>query len=170
MEFTTGLWLWIGIAGMTAGSLPTGYRLVTTDEHRELNAVLFGVTGIAAVAYLLMALGYGTIAVGSQSVEIVRYVDWLLTTPLIVLYLGLLSRPGRRVLRRLVAVDVAVVLAGIAATAVAGLLQYVFFGLGTIAYLVLVQLLVQTLPERATFSTPREESSFTTLRNLTVIV
>ncbi|MFA1612359.1 bacteriorhodopsin [Halobellus rubicundus] len=170
MEFTTGLWLWIGVAGMTAGSLPTGYRLVTTDEHRELNAVLFGVTGIAAVAYLLMALGYGTIAVGSQSVEIVRYVDWLLTTPLMVLYLGLLSRPGRRVLRRLVAVDVVVVLAGIAATAVAGLLQYVFFGVGTIAYLVLVQLLVQTLPERATFSTPREESSFTTLRNLTVIV
>jgi sensory rhodopsin len=170
MEFTMNLWLWIGAAGMTAGTLPTAYRLLTGGKYRTLTATLFGITGIAAVAYIIMGFGYGIVSIGSQEVEVVRYADWLLTTPLMVLYLGLLSRPGRAILRRLVAVDVVVILAGVAATAVPGIVQYVFFGIGMIAYLALVRLLVDTLPERATFTSPREESSFVTLRNLTVIV
>mgnify|MGYP006299163091 FL=1 len=170
MEIDTTVWLWLGLAGMTAGTIPTAYQLLTNDENRHLSAVLFGVTGIAALAYLAMALGYGIVEVGGTAIDVVRYVDWLLTTPLIVLYLGLLSQPGSRVLGALVVVDAVVVLAGVAATALGGVVGYAFFGVGTVAYLVLVALLVWTLPRRASFDTPRQAASFTTLRNLTVVV
>ncbi|RLM57017.1 sensory rhodopsin-2 [Halobellus sp. Atlit-31R] len=170
MEIDVTLWLWVGLAGMTVGSLPSAYRLLFGDDHRNLAAVLFGVTGIAALAYLSMALGYGTMEVAGTTIEVVRYADWLLTTPLMVLYLGLLAQPGRRVLSALVVVDVIVVLAGVAATALGGLVGYAFFGIGSLAYLVLVALLVGTLPRRASFETSQQEASFTTLRNLTVVV
>ncbi|MFD1598162.1 bacteriorhodopsin [Halobellus rarus] len=170
MEFSTTLWLWVGVAGMTAGTLPTAYRLLLGGENRDLSAVLFGITGIAAVAYLIMAFGYGTITVAGSSVEIVRYTDWLLTTPLMVLYLALLSQPGRRVIGALVAVDAVVIVAGVAATAAGGITRYLLFGVGTLAYLVLVWLLVRTLPRRASFASTRQESAFVTLRNLTVVV
>ena len=170
MEFTTTLWLWVGVAGMTVGTVPTAYRLLVGGANRDLSAVLFGITGIAAVAYLIMAFGYGTVTIAGSSVEIVRYTDWLLTTPLMVLYLALLSQPGRRAIGALVAVDVVVIVAGVAATATGGIAQYLLFGVGSLAYLVLVWLLVRTLPRRASFPSSQQASAFVTLRNLTVIV
>lgn len=170
MQFDATLWLWVGLAGMTAGTLPTVYRFVIDAETRELTAVLAGVTGIASVAYLMMATGYGYVSIGGTEVELVRYIDWLLTTPLMVLYLGLLAKSGTRVLGTLIGVDVVVVLAGIAATATDGTLGYAFFGLGAVAYVGLVWLLMVTLPRQATFDSSRVTGTFTTLRNLTVIV
>ncbi len=155
---------------MTAGTLPSAYRFLIGSETRDLTAVLTGITGIASVAYLLMAMGYGFVSVGGTEIEIVRYIDWLLTTPLMVLYLGLLARSGKRVLGALIAVDAVVVLAGIAATATGGVTRFALFGLGVVAYLGLVWLLMVTLPRRASFDSSRVSGTFTTLRNLTVIV
>lgn len=170
MQFDTTLWLWVGLAGMTAGTLPSAYRFLIGSETRDLTAVLTGITGIASVAYLLMAMGYGFVSIGGTEIEVVRYIDWLLTTPLMVLYLGLLARSGKRVLGALIAVDAVVVLAGIAATATGGVTRYVLFGLGVAAYVGLVWLLMVTLPRRASFDSSRVSGTFTTLRNLTVIV
>jgi sensory rhodopsin len=170
MQFDATLWLWVGLAGMTAGTLPSAYRLLVEAETRDLTAVLVGITGIASVAYLLMAMGYGFVSIGGTEIEVVRYIDWLLTTPLMVLYLGLLARSGKRVLGALIAVDAVVVLAGIAATATGGVTRYVLFGLGVAAYVGLVWLLMVTLPRRASFDSSRVSGTFTTLRNLTVIV
>jgi sensory rhodopsin len=118
----------------------------------------------------MMALGFGDVTVAGTELELVRYVDWLLTTPLMILYLGLLARVDRRILAALVAVDVVVILAGIGATATGGTAGYALFGVGTLAYLVLAGLLVRTLPRRGSFDNVRIEGSFTTLRNLTVVV
>ena len=170
IELNATLWLWVGAVGMALGTVPPAYKFLTDAESRGYTAVLALVTGIAAVAYALMAQGYGSIAVGGNSVAIVRYTDWLVTTPLMVLYLALLSQPGRRAIGALVAVDVVVIVAGVAATATGGVTQYLLFGVGTLAYLVLVWLLVRTLPRRASFASTRQESAFVTLRNLTVVV
>jgi sensory rhodopsin len=170
MTIDSTLWLWLGAGGMAAGTLPALYRLVTDPENRVYAAVLSAVTGIAAVAYVLMALGYGVVTVGGDALEVVRYADWLATTPLMVLYLGFLARPGRRVLWLLVAVDVVVVVSGAAAAVSPGVWRFVLFGLGSFAYLVLVGLLVWTLPRRASFESARVAAAFVTLRNLTVVV
>ena len=170
MQLNATLWFWVGLAGMTAGTLLGGYRFLVDEENRDLSAVLVGITGIAAVAYLAMALGYGEATVAGTEFEIVRYIDWLLTTPLMVLYLGLLARTERRVLAALIGVDAVVIAAGVAATVTDGTVSYAAFGLGALAYLVLVGLLVRTLPRRASFESTRVAGAFTTLRNLTVVV
>lgn len=170
MQTTVTLWFWVGLAGMTAGTLLAASRFVIDPETRDLTAVLIGTTGIAAVAYLVMALGFGNISIAGTEIEIVRYADWLLTTPLMLLYLGLLARADRRILAALVGVDIIVVLGGIGATATGGAVGYALFGVGTVAYLVLAWLLARTLPRRASFDNVRIKGSFTTLRNLTVVV
>lgn len=170
MQTTVTLWFWVGLAGMTAGTLLGASRFVVDPETRDLTAVLIGTTGIAAVAYLLMALGFGDVTVAGTEIEIVRYADWLLTTPLMLLYLGLLARADRWILAALIGVDVIVILGGVGATVTGGVAGYALFGVGTLAYLVLAGLLARTLPRRASFDNLRIEGSFTTLRNLTVVV
>ena len=163
------IWLWIGAVGMVLGTLPPLWRFVTDPENRPYYALLAAVTGIAAVAYVVMALGLGSLRVGGEEIVAARYVDWLLTTPLMVLYLGLLGRCGTRLYAALVGADVVVILGGVAADVLDGVAAAAAFGVATLAFCVLVYLLLVTVPRRVAL---REECvvTFTKLRNLTVVL
>jgi sensory rhodopsin len=163
------IWLWIGAVGMVLGTLPPLWRLVTDPENRPYYALLAAITGIAAVAYVVMALGFGSLRVGGEEIVAARYVDWLLTTPLMVLYLGLLGRCGTRLYAALVAADVVVILGGVAADVLDGVAAAAAFGVATLAFCVLVYLLLVTVPRRVAL---HEECvvTFTKLRNLTVVL
>ncbi|MDP4603084.1 MAG: bacteriorhodopsin [Solirubrobacteraceae bacterium] len=97
-------WLWIGTAGMALGALGilvVGHGMQET-HHRVTS---FFVCAIAACLYLLMAQGQGDIIVSKASLALTplgigadisakmvyfaRYIDWVFTTPL--LLLGLLT-------------------------------------------------------------------------------
>jgi len=166
---TLDVWLWIGAAGLFLATLAPLTRLATDPANRAYYAVLGSVTGIATVAYVVMALGYGTLTVGGGELYVARYVDWLLTTPLLVLYLGLLVRPGRRVLGALIAADVVVIAGGVAADLLSGVAAAAAFLVSTAAFAALVYLLVRTLPRRATTRSVCNVT-FTKLRNLTVVL
>lgn len=170
IELNATLWLRVGAVGMALGTIPPVHTFLTDPDSRGYTAVLALVTAVAAVAYAAMAQGYGTVSVGGTPVEIVRYADWMVTTPLMVLYLGLLSRSGRAVYAALVATDVVVIGSGVAAVVLSGTARYAAFGVGVVAYLVLVYLLVRTLPRRASFQSGDVLATFTTVRNLTVVV
>eukprot|EP00913_Durusdinium_trenchii_P034963 g32705.t1 len=75
---------------------------VTTNFHK----IALLVTGIAGVAYLCMALGIGIKeeADGSR-VYWIRYVDWTLTTPLMLIELGILANAHRAQTWTLIAID-----------------------------------------------------------------
>ncbi|WP_318567987.1 bacteriorhodopsin [Salinigranum marinum] len=163
------IWLWVGAVGMVVGTLPPLWRLVTDPENRSYYALLAAITGIAAVAYVVMALGLGSLRVGGTELVAARYVDWLLTTPLMVLYLGLLGRCGTRLYAALVGADVVVILGGVAADVLDGLAAAAAFGVATLAFCALVYLLLVTVPRRVAL---REECvvTFTKLRNLTVVL
>ena len=163
------IWLWIGAVGMVLGTLPPLWRLVTDPENRPYYALLAAITGIAAVAYVVMALGFGSLRVGGEEIVAARYVDWLLTTPLMVLYLGLLGRCGTRLYAALVGADVVVILGGVAADVFDGVAAAAAFGVATLAFCVLVYLLLVTVPRRVAL---HEECvvTFTKLRNLTVVL
>ncbi|WP_435176033.1 bacteriorhodopsin [Halorussus sp. AFM4] len=163
-------WFWIGAIGMAAGTVAPAWRLATERRHRAHYAVLALITGIATVAYATMALGIGGIDVGGTVLYLPRYVDWLLTTPLLVLYLGLLCRPSRRVYAALVAVDVFVMGSGVVAGLLDGTAKYAMYLAGSVAYLGLLWLLLRTLPRAATGYSDRVDAVFTKLRNLTVVL
>lgn len=92
MELTSSqeLILWLGTAGMAAGAViiaAIGFSLPNHERHHVTAS--FFVCAIAACAYLAMATGSGVWMVDDQPVYYARYIDWLVTTPL--LLLGLLT-------------------------------------------------------------------------------
>lgn len=164
------VWFWLGTLGMAVGTVVPLWRLVTSGRYRTYYGVLAGVTGFAAVAYLTMALGLGKIEVGSGALYLPRYIDWLVTTPLLVLYLGMLCRPERRVYAALICVDVLVIGAGVVAGLLPSPYSYVAYLVGCVAYAGLLYLLLSVLPRQATLHGDRVGAVFAKLRNLTVVL
>jgi sensory rhodopsin len=164
-------WFWVGAVGMAIGTtFPLGDYL-RNPSHGRYDAVLAGVTGFAAVAYVLMALGIATYEVGGETIYIARYADWLVTTPLLVLYLGMLAETRLRTVLALLALDVLVIGAGVGAALTPTVEKWVLYAVGCVAFLGLLYGLLRTLP--ASFGEepdPRVEATFTTLRNLTVVL
>lgn len=170
MTFDLTLWAWIGALGMTAGTVPPLWLWYSRSTDAKYYATLVGVTGIAAAAYLGMALGLGTVSTPGGRLPVARYVDWLLTTPLLLAYLAYLARPPSRVIGALIAIDVVVIAGGVVAVATTGVLSWAAFGVAGVAYLGLVYGLLVELPRYAASESDRVRAVFGTLRNITVVL
>ena len=170
MILPVDLWAAVGAAALAAGTLPSVYFALNDPENRRYYGILAAITAIAAVSYTLTSLGIGSIPLDGATFYIPRYVDWLLTTPLLILYMALLCKPGKQLYALLIGLDVALILLGVAAILTEGALSVTLFGAGTAAYLGLAYLLVVELPEQATFETDRVAIVFTKLRNVTVVL
>jgi len=178
-----GIWLWIGTLGMLLGML---YFIARgwgeTDRRRqEFYIVTIFITAIAFVNYLAMALGFGltTVTIGGEELPIywARYTDWLFTTPLLLVDLGLLVGATRNQLASLVGLDVLMIGTGAIATlstsaAVlsAGGTRLVWWGVSTGFLLVLLYMLYGSLDEKASQLSGSAASTFSTLRTLVVVV
>lgn len=93
-------WLWTGAAGFAAGFVllfVQGRRRRTREEESHWILHLCIVL-TAFTAYLAMALGGGRSIVDGRELFWARYIDWAITTPLLLLGLGLtaLDTPMRR--------------------------------------------------------------------------
>jgi bacteriorhodopsin len=79
-------WLWIGTAGMLAGAVLLYFPLLSNKVGREEGDLVshFYVPLIAFTLYLLMALGAGAMTTSTGRVFYFgRYIDWTITTPLL---------------------------------------------------------------------------------------
>lgn len=177
------LWLWIGTAGMFLGMLYFIARGWGEKNRRrqEFYIVTIFITAIAFVNYLSMALGFGltTVEVGGEELPIywARYTDWLFTTPLLLIDLGLLAGANRNQIATLVGLDALMIGTGAVATlSTAGVMlspvgdRIIWWGVSTGFLLVLVYFLFGTLTEEASQLSGAAKSTFTTLRNLIVVV
>jgi len=164
-------WFWVGAVGMVVGTLLPVRDLIRHPSHRRYDLVLAGITGFAAVAYAAMGLGFTETTTADHTIFVARYVDWLVTTPLIVAYLAMLAKPPRRTYVWLLAADVFVIAAGIAAAFTTGTLRWALFGAGALGYAVLSFGLLRQLPRALGGDPdPRVLSLFVTLRNITVVL
>ncbi|MFB6297754.1 MAG: bacteriorhodopsin [Salinirussus sp.] len=130
-----GLWFGLGAAGMALGTLvlAAGTRWVPAADRRRY-AILVAVPLIAVVAYVLMALGVGGIETTGGTVYLPRYVDWLLTTPLHVLYVGLLAGVSTSVLARTSGLQALTIVLGLGGALVDGPLAWLLFAAGMVAF------------------------------------
>jgi sensory rhodopsin len=167
----TTAWYAVGTVGMAAG---TGYAtwgyLADDRDHGPYYAVLAAITGIATIAYAAMTLGIGQLSVDGAVFYVPRYVDWLLTTPLLVLYLAMLAKPRRRTYLTLVVLEVVVIGSGVLAAFSPSPFDVLSFLVGTVAFLVILRQLIVVLPRQAALSDHRPDAVFTKLRNLTVVL
>jgi len=170
--------LGVGTLGMALGTvafIAMGWG--AGDAHRRrFYTITTLVSGIATVAYLLMFLGIGVAEVRVDGVVLriywMRYVDWLLTTPLLLLDLALIAGADRRTIYTLVGLDVGMVLVG-AAAALAPLGQtprLALWALSSVFFVTLLYVLTNRLSERAAWQTGEVAALFSTLRNLVVVL
>jgi len=146
-----------------------GRNVAVYEQNFFIMAI--SITVIAATAYFAMAMGMGRILVNGDEVFIARYIDWLLTTPIILSLLGLLANAERSLIATLIGVDVYMISVGFLGVIADTLfVSLVWWSLGVVAYLVLIYLLLGVLSD-AVDEMPEDVSGiFVTLRNLTVVI
>ena len=136
----------IYIACMAAGALLffTWSRDPKGVHHAEYTvAILIPVW--SALAYLAMSYGLGQTEVAGQTTYWGRYVDWVVTTPLLLLALGLtamhrLKKRDGALLWALVGTDVVMIVCGLVADLSTGPARTVFFLCGVVALIVIFYL------------------------------
>jgi bacteriorhodopsin len=186
------IWLWLGTIGMLLGTLyfvARGWN-VEDRKRQEFYIVTIMITTIAFVNYLAMALGFGLIElnVAGETLDIywARYTDWLFTTPLLLIDLGLLARANRNQLGALVGLDVAMIATGAIATLTAAASdpmvgdslialgvetqRLIWWGVSTALLVVLLYFLFGTLTEQAEAIGSDVGEKFRLLRNIIVAV
>lgn len=128
------------VAGFLGMALPSAAITAEYATRPSVHAALaIGVLWIAALAYLGMAAG-------AVPIPLARHVDWLVTTPLLLVDLGLVSgAPPHEIVLAVVA-DILMIVAGY--MAIAGgdaAMRLVFWGAGMAFFAPIVYLLVRWL-------------------------
>lgn len=164
--------LWAGAGAMLVGTLVHLYlgRNVAVYQDRFF-VMATAITLIAGTAYLAMALGMGRVTVNGEEIFVIRYLDWLLTTPLILVLLGILANANRSTITSLIGLDVYMIVTG-ALGAVAGPLwqALLWWTISTVAFLILLYLLLGVLSRGASEQPDDLVGIYKRLRNLTVVL
>lgn len=120
---TNSTWLWIGVLGMAAGSAVIYAMMGKRSGDEEGHSVLhFIVPLVAMSSYFAMVIGQGSVRLADGSeFYYARYLDWAITTPLLLVGLALTAmktlqrRPGA--VLAVILTDVMMIATGFAAGA-----------------------------------------------------
>lgn len=146
--------LWIAFGGLF---LPCIWFFISAqrqeDGKRYYHILSFMINAIASTAYLAMANGYGSVYVlagttAYRQFYYARYVDWALTTPLMLLDLASLANASKDVTLMLLSCDFFMIVAGL----IGGLIgnqddaSWAFWFFGCLFYLPIAYYLTIGLP------------------------
>ena len=172
-----GIWLALGTIGMLLGMvyfMSQGWN-VQDPEEKEFYIITILIAGIASASYLSMFFGFGLTEVELIDGTVLdiywaRYADWLFTTPLLLLDIGLLAGASNRDLGALIMVDAFMIVTGLAAALMKiPTARYAFWTISTIAMLFVLYYLVSVLGEAVSGADEDTKSTFRTLRNIILV-
>jgi sensory rhodopsin len=126
----------IATIGMLFG-IPPARRLAQKETELNFN-YLVAIPGFAGLMYVLMAFGIGSVTFQGYQVPLPRYVDWILTTPLLVGYTAYIAGMGRRDTLAIVLADILMIGLGVVAIVLEPPGQWVAFGLSSVCHLSLL--------------------------------
>jgi sensory rhodopsin len=121
----------------------------TVDNAAGQFIWLLIIPGFAAVSYALMLLDIGTVTVDNNTVYLFRYVDWIITTPILVGYAGYVAGAPRKWIVGVGLADAGMILVGLGATLVTGPATWIGFGVSAGFHLVLLGILYLVFPKYA---------------------
>ncbi|MDQ0483629.1 bacteriorhodopsin [Guptibacillus hwajinpoensis] len=109
------------------------------------------ITSWSGVAYLSIALGQGFIESSEKTIFFARYLDWVVSTPLLLLSLALTAmyyetKKNKVLIASIIAADVFMILTGLIADFSPDSLKYIWYSLGLIALVII--LLITWIPLR----------------------
>lgn len=170
MNITT--WFQLGTVGMVLGTLAMGYAMTRVPEERYRESLLLiGVGAIAAVAYALMSFGVGMLsAQDGHTIYLARYVDWLLTTPLNVLYLCVIAGVSRRYSLEVSVVQALTIVFGIVGAYLAGPAKWLMFAVGALLFARVLYLLYGPVADSMAETNPQLLGLYRTLLNFIAVL
>lgn len=121
-------------------------RSSRVDAERGKFAWLFVIPGFAALSYILMAANIGVVTVDGREVDVFRYIDWVVTTPLLVGYVGYVAGAPRKWIVGVAAADALMIIVGLGATLATGIATWVGFAVSGGFHLVLLAILYLVFP------------------------
>jgi len=183
-ERPEAIWLALGTILMLIGTvyfIVKGWG-VTDPKQQEYYIITIMIPGIATAAYLSMFFGYGLTELpvnytgpfvedGALAIYWARYADWLFTTPLLLLDLGILANASRNEIGALVGLDAFMIVTGLVGALSKDLLaRYVWWTISTIAMIFVLYYLYSVLTARVREMDEDTQSTFTALRNLVLVL
>merc|ERR1712187_572558 len=151
--------LWVSFLCMFLSSCYFLQRaMARKPTDRLFEFITFLVTGIATLAYLIMACGFGVHHNGTnEPFYYARYIDWIFTTPLMVWDLmALVGSPGGNIFM-VVGLDVLMIAAGmLGAMCERHHIRWVFFVLGCVFFICIVNELPQLMNKGAASQAAQE--------------
>jgi sensory rhodopsin len=134
------------------------YRLVNNpDVDSEYGAFkyLAIIPGFAGLSYVAMTFDIGLLTVGSNTINLPRYIDWLITTPLLVGYVGYVAGAPQKWIAGSMVADALMIVAGAGATLTTGTPKWALFAISGGFHLSLLYVLYGVFPKYASEHTKR---------------
>lgn len=167
---TTTAWYALAATAMAAATAGLGLAAAVDERNRSYLALLVPVTLVGTLGYGLLALGVGTVAVGGGRLPLVRHLDWLVTIPLLVVYLGVVSGTDRSTVGTAAGLVVAFVVLGLAGAAVGGPVRAASYLLAIAAFAGVAYVVSVPMQAAANGRDDRVRALFERLRNLAVVL
>src|SRR6478672_1196720 len=174
MSSGTQLWLWIAFIGMTIGSIVFGLKATAQrrKEGMEFALVSFFITLWAAAMYLTMILGETVLFdfKGQQTLFWGRYVDWIITTPLLLMDLGVVAGARPKLIAGVMAADIFMIVTGAIATLEDTPTNYVWYIISCGAFLAVSGALLTEFSATARRRNGKINQLFHQLRNTLIVL
>ncbi|CAN5752904.1 bacteriorhodopsin [soil metagenome] len=171
------LWLTLGTLSFIAATVFFIFLMTRAPAgSRHFFIITAVITGVAAFFYLTMATGRtSTLIDGDRIFYFGRYIDWVITTPLLLLDLALLALPNWRrninLIVGLIVLDVFMILTGLQACAsTSGFAMGFWFIVSTAAMIALLYLVYTRLFAAAQGQPGSVQGVFRTLALLTIVL
>jgi bacteriorhodopsin len=174
MTSGTQLWLWIAFAGMVIGSVVFGLKAAAQrrKEGMEFALVSFFITLWAATMYLSMVLGETVLFdfKGQHTLFWGRYLDWVITTPLLLLDLGVLAGARPKLVAGVMGADVFMIVTGVIATLEGSPTNYLWYVISCGAFLAILGALLTEFSVTARRRNGKINRLFQKLRNILIVL
>ncbi len=169
--------LWLGVLAFVAATAYFVYLGTQAPSGGRIFHVITAViTGVAAFSYFMMATGAGSVLLeGGRIFYYFRYIDWTITTPLLLLDLVLLAlvNPSRNInfVVGLIGLDIFMILTGLlAGSRESGFGRGFWFIVSTVAMIALLYLVATRLFSEAASQGGAAQQVFRTLAYLTIVL
>jgi bacteriorhodopsin len=159
--------LWVVAAIMGLSTLFFFYKMWQM-ERKYFHAITCLCTGFATIAYLTMASDGGMKMVGCRVFYYARYLDWTVTTPLLLLDLMGIAGATFDLTCTLVGVDVLMIVAGLCGAMAFGAGKWLLWLFGMVMFAPIVYQLAVVLQEKAKLVGKEAQAVFQKLAWLTV--
>jgi len=169
MSSGTQLWLWIAFIGMVLGSVVFSLKAAAQrrKEGMEFALVSFFITLWAATMYLSMILGETVLFnfKGQHTLFWGRYLDWIITTPLLLMDLGVVAGARPKLIAGVMAADVFMIVTGVIATLEGSPTNYLWYVISCGAFLAILGALLTEFSDTARRRNGKINRLFQKLRN-----